>query len=446
MTARPFYHPAVHDPSEPAPTYWRTTACLRGPTPSVEGDLAADLAVIGGGYTGLAAARRAMAAGQTVVVLEAGTPGWGASTRNAGFVCLGANALGATSMIRRHGLDAARAFYRHQIEAIETLVGCIGAEGIECDFVQGGSIEVAHRANRVGPMQADVEQARHVLGLPVGFLTRSELAETGFRGPEAYAAAHTRLGGGLHPAKLFDALLRRAVAAGVDYRSRSAVSRWQHDGDRHRLITATGSVRARRVVVATNGYGGEGLHPAMVRTVLPAISSILVTEPIPEDRFIEQGWTTLIPLSDSRILLHYFRRLPDGRVLLGSRGDLSGHPRAQSRMTARLTRRFGRLFPALADARVAFAWSGLIALSASLTPRIGVWPDDPSVAVAEAYHGNGVAFSHWAGQTAVELMLGLNRTAISPVVCGLECGFPRPDVRKPALAAAYLWFGLQDSL
>lgn len=446
MSPRTFYDPHAYDTARPVPSYWAATVGRSATLPPLEGDIDVDVAVIGGGYTGLAAAEQAVALGFTTAVLEAGSPGWGASSRNGGFICLGANALGYGAMVRRYGEAATKQFYRHQIDAVSALTAKIVAARIDCDFVPGGVIEVAHRPNRVAALRMEAEQARTALDLPVHFLTGGALAEAGFDSPQAHAGAHITIGGGINPAKMFEGLLRQALANGVAYKPRSPVLNWDRQGRRHRLITPDGQVTAERVVVATNGYAPEGLHPSQKRTVLPVLSSIIVTEPLPDAAFEAQGWWTYTPISDSRVLLHYFRRLPDGRVLLGTRGDLSGGPQAQARMTQHLKGRFDRLFPDLAFATVDYSWSGLVALSASLTPRIGRWPEDPTVAVAHAFHGNGFAMSHWAGAQAVNLLISPDTQCVSPVVQDLARSFPWPDVRKPALAASYLLFGLRDAL
>ncbi|NNG05000.1 MAG: FAD-dependent oxidoreductase, partial [Inquilinus sp.] len=218
-------------------------------------------------------------------------------------------------------------------------------------------------------------------------------------------------------------------------------------GHKHRLITRAGSVHAGQVLIATNGYTEDALHPALAGTALPVISSIVTTEPLSEDERAKLGWTTETPLWDSRHLLHYGRLLADGRLLLGGRGDTVGGEAGQAASQARLTRWFHAQFPDWAMPPNSHSWSGLASMSARRTPMVGALKEDPSVFYALAYHGNGVATGTWAGRAASALIAGGQPSEVLPaVVAQPPKRFPVPALRRLFLRTAYAAYGLRDAV
>lgn len=209
----------------------------------------------------------------------------------------------------------------------------------------------------------------------------------------------------------------------------------------HRLSTATGSLRARRVIVAGNGYLPEELSPELAGRTMPILSNIIVTRPLSADELAAQGWRTASPASNTRAHLSYFRLLPGNRLLFGGRGDTTGRPTDGVAMQARLTRRLRTLFPAWRDVGITHSWRGFIAATARLTPALGELPDDPSVSFAFGCHGNGIAFMTWAGKTLAKRLAGEGRALPAPLN-GLPPRFPLPDTRtwqlRAMIAAAYV--------
>jgi glycine/D-amino acid oxidase-like deaminating enzyme len=200
------------------PSYWAATG---GPEPggiqTLDGDRRADVAVIGGGYTGLAAAYRLSGThGLETVVLEANSIGWGASGRNGGFALITLGKVGLEDRIRRWGIEAARRSIIVGVEAIETVRELIAREHIACDPGQDGSLVVAHRPSAVADLQERVRLYREVLGYPhVEFLDRARLERHGYlRGTETSGALHTRNAFGLHPLKYVRGLAAAARGRG----------------------------------------------------------------------------------------------------------------------------------------------------------------------------------------------------------------------------------------
>ncbi|MGD1880168.1 MAG: NAD(P)/FAD-dependent oxidoreductase, partial [Kiloniellaceae bacterium] len=151
------YHPALYDRAHPVGSYWEASAPPLGrETPALNGEASCEVAVIGAGYTGLTAALALVEQyGARVTVLEAGTPGWGASGRNGGFCCLGGAKIGYDVMAKRYGRDEMRRFFAAQMEAIDLVQQTCASRGIDAEITGGGEILLAHKPNRVAALQAE---------------------------------------------------------------------------------------------------------------------------------------------------------------------------------------------------------------------------------------------------------------------------------------------------
>ena len=435
-------------PEPHAPSYWAATA---GPEPagvqSLTGERRAEVAVIGGGYTGLAAAYRlAGTHGLDPVVLEANRIGWGASGRNGGFALITLGKVALEDRIRKWGLEAARRSIAIGVEAIETVRELIAKEQIACDPQPDGSLLVAHRPHAVAELAERVRLYREVLGYgDVEFLDRAQLESDGYlRGPSAHGALRTRNAFGLHPMKYVRGLAAAAIRRGATLCERSPVTEWRREGGEHVLVTPTGAVRARKVVMATNGYTPEGLHPFFRGRVLPAKSNIVVTRPLTEAEWREVGMLTTQVYSDTRKLLFYWRRLPDGRMLMGGRAGVLDTPVGLRARRRRLEAAIAEKWPALRDVASEYFWHGNVCLSYDLMPHVNTVEGDPSVAYAMAYLGSGVAMATYSGGLAADLVAGKDVPRDTPLTAAGLARFPFPFLRRAYLAGAYAVYSVKD--
>ncbi|MEQ8395530.1 FAD-dependent oxidoreductase [Thalassobaculum sp.] len=430
------------------PSYWEATA-ERPTVPSLVQDEAADVAVIGGGYTGLSTALHlARDHGIEAVVLDAGVPAWGASGRNGGLVCIPPAKASIPEMVRRWGRDETAAFYRWAIAGCDLARTLPADEGFDVCAQGDGNLEVADHPSRLAGL---VEEAGHLTaltGVPTRILDRAAFAEVGHGGTEQFGGVHVGVGFALHPMAYALGLLGAARRRGVRVYAHSPVVRWDRDGSDHRLVAANGaSVRARRVVVAANGWTPDGLHRGLDARVLPAISNILVTRPLGDAELAAESWNTETAIVNARTLLFYYRLLPDRRLLFGARGDTAGTTAAADRMQAWMHRRLGELFPSWAGIEVDYRWRGLVAMTRKRAPSIGAVNDDPSVHYAFGYHAAGVAAAPMAGKTVADaIALGSAAAPVPAVLRGLPARFPMAAMRRLALAGAYLWYGTRDRL
>ena len=430
------------------PSYWAATG---GPEPdgiqTVDGDRRADVAVIGGGYTGLAAAYRLSGThGLETVVLEANSIGWGASGRNGGFALITLGKVGLEDRIRRWGNEAARRSIAVGVEAIETVRELIAREHIACDAGQDGSLLVAHRPSAVADLQERVRLYREVLAYPhVEFLDRTRLEREGYlRGTEALGALRTRNAFGLHPLKYVRGLAAAARGRGATLYAASPVIAWRREGSEHVLVTPRGAVRARSVVMATNGYTPEDLHPFFRGRVLPTTSNIVVTRSLTDAEWREIGMLTTQVYSDTRKLLFYWRRLPDDRLLFGGRAGVFDTPAGRRRCRRRLERHMAAKWPVLQGVAAEYFWSGKVCLSYDLMPHVNRADSDPSLAYALAYQGSGVAMSTYCGGLVADLVAGKDVPHDTPLTSARLPRFPLPFLRSAYLAGAYVVYGAKD--
>ncbi len=429
-------------------SYWAATG---GPEPDGVAPLARDrtveVAVIGGGYTGLSAAYRLGGTHQVeTAVLEARGIGWGASGRNGGFAMISLGKLTPQERIEKWGLEVARRLVRLGVEACETVRELIAKEQIACDAQPDGWINVAHRPELVSVLQARQALYRQRLDYhDLDFLDRAALERDGYlRGPAAHGALRYRTTFGLQPLRYARGLAIAAMRRGATVYRDSPVETWTRDGGWHLLATPGGTVRARRVVVATNGYTPERLHPFFTGRTMPATSNIIVTRPLRDAEWREVGMLTTQVYSDTRALLHYWRRLPDDRMLFGGRAGVIDTPASLARRRRWLEGRMAAMLPALAGVGSEYFWYGNVCMPYDRMPHVHTVDGDPSVAYALAYTGTGVAMATYCGGLAADLAVGLAVPRDTPLTAIGLPRFPLPALRRAYLAGAYLVYGVKD--
>jgi glycine/D-amino acid oxidase-like deaminating enzyme len=384
--------------------YWHATMpALPDRTGKVLPD-GADVVVIGGGYTGLAAARTLAEQGTQVVVLESRTLGWGASTRNGGIAHPGYK-WGPASLVQRYGRELATRLYADSVEATEFLGRTIRDAGLDAELRFNGYMELASARSHAD--EFDEEAAiRTEWGTPARVLPRDRLTEE-----VGTAAYHGGLaidtGGVLHPGKWFAGLVDLADQAGADLHegTRAKTIRRQADG-RFVVETERGAILARDVLVATNGYT-DGAAPALRRRIIPIGSYIIATEPLPEDLARELSPTGRAYF-DTRNFLSYWHVSADRRLLFG--GRVSFLPTTVDRTARLLYKRMLHVHPQVAGYRIEYSWGGKIGMTFDRMPHIG---RSGGVMYAMGCCGSGVVLLHWLGTRAGQWLGGGEAPALA---------------------------------
>ena len=455
----PAYDP-LHTPTpghgrEYAPTYWIGTA---GEPPADDGpithDIDVDVAIIGSGFTGLTCAIfLAQEHGIKATVLEANRVSWGCSTRNGGQAQCASGRLKRSQWIQRYGLDTALRLHEEVCAGMETFKSLI--KDIDCDPQPGGHLYIAHRAKVLPALEKEAKILREVFKYDARILDADTVKREYVDDKEAAGAMHEPEGIGIHAGKLAFGYLRRARALGAKVHPSSPVTGWETRNGVHYLRTPGGIVRARTVAVATGGYTSQSLHAQLKNRLFPILSNSIVTRPLTAQEREACNFRTTQVITDTRILRHYYRLMPDGRLQIGSRSAITGNDAPQDQYRQKLIADMHRKFPALQGIQVDYSWWGWVDVSHDMMPRI--FRPDPaqSVFYALGYGGNGVMYSAQAGRRMAAMVAGKSPGPDLPI---FRSALPFPNVREMVESQAfapfrrlgqrvlYHWYHLKDDV
>jgi glycine/D-amino acid oxidase-like deaminating enzyme len=448
------YHDDMYRFDRPERSYWEAdVAGASVPAEAVAGDESCEVAIIGGGYTGLSAAYHLCKDhGVDVRVLEAGHIGWGASGRNAGFCGIGGTSLSLTRMLAKYGLEETRRFYRVQADAVVLVRQILGDESVDAEVQEGAELEVAPSARTFAGLTEHAAMQRELLGLDNRIVSAEEFRAEFFDSTELYGAVVQRPAFSLHPMRYLLGLAAAAERRGARLHPHSEVLEWTKRAGEHVLVTRGGTLRARNIIFATNGFMPEHLHSAFYGRPLPMISAIVVTRPLTGDELAAHNWQTRDQAITSKRILNYYRLLPDNRLLFGGRGHATGSEEGANRTFATLSRRLAQLWPCWREIPVEYRWHGLICITMRLTPAIGRLDEDPSVLFAYGYHGNGINTATWSGKQLADGLVaagtGSDRLPenVPLMMRGITQRFPLASMRLRYLQARLALFRLQDAL
>lgn len=392
---------------------------------SLAGDVAADVVVIGAGFTGLSTAIHLREAGVDVVVVEAAEPGWGASGRNNGQVIPTLAGHDPSAMVKRHG-EAGERFNAVLRDAAQYLFDLVRKYEIPAEAEQAGWVQPVHSPGRFKLAEKRVREWS-AIGAPVELLDRKAAAE--MLGTDAWFGGFwNRTGGHINPLALARGMAEVALRLGAVIYERSPANSITRDGDRWIVRTARGSVTARALVLATNAYTGEfakELAPEVAQEVIPVLSWQMATKPI-SDNIAK----TIIPgrqaVSDTHRELYFARWDARNRLVTGGAAVFPGPGGANLR--APIAERLKRLWPQIGDVSFDYVWSGYV----GMTPDNLLKPQVPGYPRVHQLGPNGFAWVGCNGR-AVALSISLGRelakatqgTAIETL--GLPLSQPKPQ-------------------
>jgi glycine/D-amino acid oxidase-like deaminating enzyme len=357
-----------------------------------------DVAIVGGGYTGLAAARALARHRADVTVLEQHEVGWGASGRNGGFVLPGFKPEMEELAVR---LGAARAgrLFELSLDAMRFLADLISEEAISCDFNRCGAVTLAAKPGHMRALEQSGRFMRERLGYETQLLGKDELTQE-IRSPRYHGGLVDPGGCSLHPAKYVQGLALAAERAGARLLEHTGVRKIRRRPGGFEVTTTRGTLHAKEVLAATNGYTPAALGP-LRRRVIPIGSNQIATAPLEEDqakRLIPRGRV----FSDTKTLLYYFRLSPDRRMVFGGRASFT--PLGTRRIAGILAAGMGEVFPELAGAPIEYAWSGKVAYPVDHLPHAGRLG---GVQYAMGYCGHGVALATYIGSRMGDVLAGV---------------------------------------
>tara|TARA_Y100000766_G_scaffold276221_1_gene280150 strand:+ start:1269 stop:2543 length:1275 start_codon:yes stop_codon:yes gene_type:complete len=356
-----------------------------------------DIAIIGSGYTGLCAARILRKNGASVTVFERNTIGWGASSRNGGMATPGLK-QGIQKIYKMYGSKLAHEFWKASVDAIDLIEEIVDEHSIDCDWQRNGHASLATKPSHAPRLKQYGSWLEKKFGHVQNYIPKNQIRDE--IGSDAYHGALTdEISGGLHASKYVYGLATTVSNLGVQLCEHTDVLDIEkNDSSYFRLITSKGDVRAKKVIIATNGYT-DRLVPRLKPLIFPVGSYIVVTEPLSEDL-----QNIISPKKrmyyDSKWFLNYFRLTPDGRILWGGRNDLSTDLDLDD-SAKRLTRELYSILPDLRDIPITHTWTGKLGITFDLMPHIG---EKNGIYYAFGYGGHGLSIATYLG-TEIGLLL-----------------------------------------
>jgi len=364
-----------------------------------------DVVIIGSGYTGLSAARTLLQAGRSVVIVEQGALGEGASTRNGGMMGNG-HKVGYEALVRRYDHETAMRVLQEGVDSLNFASALIESENIDCDFERCGRFRGAWTPQDYSTMAHDVDWMNQNLDVEASIVEKSEqhreVATDRYHGGCVY---HNHAS--VQPARFHQGLLQSVRNAGAVISSRNPALSIEPSTNGSQVVTALGRVRARDVIIATNGYRAA-LSQRWRRASVPVASFLIRTEPLGEG--VAQS---LIPgermIVETRSRFGYYRLSPDRQsIIFGGRAFLKKTDVRDSRIV--LENLMLTLFPNIESVDVSHSWTGFVAMTKDSIPHIA--SVDRGVTVVGGYNGSGVAMAPYLGHKAAQLILGTGEESV----------------------------------
>lgn len=396
-------------------SFWRNSATDHASLPTLERDIQTTALIIGGGFTGLSTARDLLKREIDCVVLEAKDIGWGASGRTGGFA-VPRFKNNFSDLARTHGDEVALNLFHQVTEAVDSVADTVSSFDIDCGFQRNGHLTPAHTLTALEGLQNDQVWLGNTAGdSMVRILNAGETADA--LGSQVYRGAYLDPRGAcLQPYDYVRGLAAALFARGVQIWTGTPVLALTDDNDRWAAKTPGAIVRAKHVVVASNGYTTKLTEgDTLYRRVIPVSSSVITTRPL-DERELQLTLPAGLPVTDTRRLVSYFRMLPTGQLLFGGRADITG--RRESPAAYRpLERQLANTFPHLDGIEIRERWSGKVAVTLDAFPHIGKL--DRNIHYAMGYGGRGVALTSLMGRRLAERIVG-EKTDMGPME---EVGF-----------------------
>lgn len=380
--------------------YWWRAAPPRASAIELPGTI--DVLIVGAGFTGLSAALECARAGRTALVIDAEDIGFGASSRNAGFV--GKTLKHSLGEIAHElGEAAAVAFYREAEAAYRLVFELVERENIDCHLNRGGRLILSYSERQQAGLLAELQLKQCLVGETFETIDASEVADE-LQTTAFVAGARITDSATIHPGLYLQGLRAAAERAGATIATQCRLSGISGKRSAFRIDTSRGPLIAREVIIATNGYSSPGVPAWFRKRVVPFEGFILATEELPAEKL-----ETILPhdrsIVDGRINLAFIRRAPgERRIIFGARAGMRYGANLRG-VAAALWADARKLIPALADHRVSHCWSGTCAGTFDLYPHLG---EHGGVHYAMGYNFGGIAMGGHLGRIVARMLMGLD--------------------------------------
>ncbi len=399
-----------------------------------------DVAVIGGGFTGLNAARSLAKAGVRVALLEAEHVGWGASGRNGGHLNNGI-AHGYADAKAHLGAERAHALYRAYDRSIDMIEQIVAEEGIACDFRRSGKLKLASKPSHVTGLRANFDLIHAEVDPDTRWLdrdqVRNEVGSDSFHGAMLYEKSAM-----MHMGRYAQGLAAAAHRHGARIWEGTSVTGRTKLADGWQVQTPRGSLTADRVIVATGAYGTTAPLRHFRRRIISVGSFIIATRPLSDAEVAATlpGDRTCVT---SMNIGNYFRLSPDQRLIFGGRARFSARSdqTSDAKSGTILRRSMAAIFPHLADIPIDYCWGGLVDMTKDRFPRAG---EVDGMIYGMGYSGHGAQMSTLVGQVLADIALG--RRGTNPLEGLAWPAIPAHSGKPWFLPLVGLWFGLKDRL
>jgi gamma-glutamylputrescine oxidase len=424
---------AYQSPISPGISWYESSVGERPAYPALEGSHAADVLIIGGGFTGLSAAAHLAKAGVSTILLEQHRFGDGASGRNGGQLGTGQRAW-VEELEPEFGFERTKVLFDIAEDAKAHLISFAKDNGIEIDY-RPGQLSVVHKPSYLKDYQAHPAAMARYGYLHLSYMDAAETAERVGSGRYLGGVRDTGTGH-IHPLKLLAGTAKAASRAGAKLFENSRVTSLKSEGGKVIATTATGTVMAKKALVALNAYGGD-LEPVSAAHIMPIGSFIGATEPLPADTPVIPGGEAV---DDSRFVVRYFRKTSDNRLLFGGREVYSANTPAEIENGVR--RQIAEVYPQLADVKLTHAWGGFVGITMPRKPFVReVMPNVTSIG---GFSGHGVMLSNYTGKLFAQSVTG-NFDGLRPFKELKIPPFPGGRrFRSPLLFLALNWYALRD--
>lgn len=377
--------------------YWHTTVQMPDDNNLTPIPSKADVAIIGGGYTGLSAARALAKQGVSVVVLEAETMGWGASSRNGGMTLTGLKPAMQT-VIKNYGRELAKELFQCSLDSVSLVEQIVKEENIDCGFARTGHLLTANKPKHYDALKGEVDfmakEFNHNVRLVPPKDLRSEIGTDVYHG-----ALVDEVSAGLNPAQYVAGVAGASARAGATLCARARVTKIERSQSRFVIHTERGKVEAESVLVATSGYTGV-VTKKLQKRIIPIGSFIIATERLSDELAHELSPKNRM-IFDYKHFLNYFR-LWDNRMIFGGRAAFFPENENTIAQSGEILRReMIQVYPQLNDVKVDYVWGGTLDFAFDQMTHVG---EEDGIFYSLGYAGHGVAMATYLGATVAEAM------------------------------------------